>query len=233
MTSRLQVAQLWRYPVKSMQGERCAELRITDSGVEWDRLLAVNTGSGKLGSGKTTRRFERVDGLIEIRASARDGVTFLELPGGHSLPHDDPEVQPGLSRVLGRPVTLERERQHAHLDVAPVHLISTASLRWLESALPDASIDVRRFRPNLVVEAEGVTPLEQEWLGRRLKVGRDVVLEVTEPTIRCRMVSFAQRELPGDARILEFLARRAGAAFGVYARVVAAGTVSEGDDVIL
>ena len=233
MSDPLRVAQLWRYPVKSMQGERCAELRINDSGIESDRMLAVNTESGKLGSGKTTRRFERVDGLIEFGAHARDGGAWVSLPDGGSLPHDDPGLNPTLSRALNRPVTLERQGRHRHLDAAPVHVLSTASLRWLHSALPDASVDVRRFRPNIVIEADGVTPLEQGWIGRRLTIGEGVVLEVTEPTVRCRMVSFSQRDLPDDARILEYLARRAKSTFGVYASVVSAGTIREGDEVRL
>lgn len=225
------VRQLWRYPVKSMQGESCAALRISESGIDHDRQLAVNSAAGKLGSGKTSGRFERMDGLIEFGASVHLEHILVHLPDGRSLRHVDPLLLPELSRLLGKHVTLEREGKHMHVDVAPVHLLTTSSLRWLQSALPDAAIDVRRFRPNVLIDSGVEGMPEQDWVGRRVGVGDEVTLEVIKPTIRCRMVSFAQRGLAADKRILAYLATNVGAAFGVYARVVAGGEVREGDGV--
>ena len=62
------VAALWRYPVKSMLGERCQSLALTARGVEGDRLYAIRDADGKFGSGKSTRRFRRIDGLFAFHA---------------------------------------------------------------------------------------------------------------------------------------------------------------------
>jgi len=62
------VRELWRYPVKSMRGERRERVWLDQRGVLGDRLYAVRDEAGKFGSGKTTRRFRRIDGLFRFRA---------------------------------------------------------------------------------------------------------------------------------------------------------------------
>ena len=59
------VAELWRYPVKSLLGEQLQEVQVEERGVVGDRLYAVTDRRGKLGSGKTSRRFRRLEGLFD------------------------------------------------------------------------------------------------------------------------------------------------------------------------
>jgi len=226
------IEQLWRYPVKSFLGEARDAVRLDGRGVEGDRLFAVRDVRGKLGSGKTTRRFQRIDGLFRFQAAWGEGVPEIVFPGGRRIAGDDPRVHAALSEALGQPVTLAREAAVSHFDAGAVHLVSTASLRWL-GALLGGTVDARRFRPNLVVDAPGEGAVEQEWRGAVLRVGAEVELRVAGPTERCVMVGFAQPGLGEDARVLAELAARAGACFGVYADVVTPGTVSVGDAVTL
>lgn len=224
------VAALWRYPVKSMLGERCAAVELDERGVVGDRVYAVRDTDGKLGSGKNTTRFRRIDGLFRFRTAYVGGVAEITLPSGACLRADDDRIHSALSAALGQPVTLVRESAVPHFDAAALHLLTRASLAWLGAGLPDAGVDERRFRPNLLLESPGVAPLEQQWAGKRLCVGGRAELRIVGPTERCGMVSFAQTELPDDPRILHWIADRA---FGVYAQVLVPGTLRCGDSVLL
>ncbi|HEX6267353.1 MAG TPA: MOSC domain-containing protein [Burkholderiales bacterium] len=215
------VSSLWRYPVKSMLGEACERLELDNRGVQGDRLHAVRDAEGSLGSGKTTRRFRHIEGLFGFRALAGPELIF---PDGRRMAGTDPGIHDALSRVLGLPVTLAREEEVPHHDSAPVHLVTTASLRWLRT-------DVRRFRPNIVVDLPGEAPVEQSWIGRTLAIGDSAVLRIIESTERCVMTTFAQSDLPADPGVLKRIARDADLRFGVYAEVVQPGTVACGDPV--
>ena len=223
------VSKLWRYPVKSMLGEACERLELAARGVQGDRLFAVRDAEGKLGSGKATRRFRHIDGLLAFRAVHRDDTVEIIFPGGRRMAGSDAQIHHALSQALALPVTLAREEADPHVDSSPVHVITTASLRWLQAALPGSRIDERRFRPNIVVEVPGDRPVEQAWLGRTLDFGNGVRLRVSEATERCAMTTLAQAELPADARVLKCIARDADLQFGVYAEVVAPGTIACGD----
>lgn len=223
------VAELWRYPVKSMLGERLASLRCDARGVAGDRWYAIRDAAGKFGSGKNSRRFRQIDGLFELQSAYRGDVVEIRLPGGALLRGDDADVHNALSQVLGQPVELAREAQVSHLDAAPIHVLTTASLRWLQAALPAVGIDARRFRPNVVIEVPGVAPTEQAWIGRRLRIGDAVELQVTDATERCGMIAFAQSELAHAPSVLRYVTQYAGLKFGVYARVVTPGTIQKGD----
>ena len=82
------VAGLMRYPVKSLAGEELDAAEMQGRGLAGDRAWAVYTPDGGIGSGKTTRRFRRVDGLLQLRATLAGSVPVVEFPGG-SLAADD------------------------------------------------------------------------------------------------------------------------------------------------
>ena len=124
-------------------------------------------------------------------------------------------------------------------DVAPVTVLTTASLRAGRALWPDGDWDPRRFRPTVLLEVDGAAFVEQQWVGRSLRAG-DVTLQLFAPTPRCVMVTSAQEDLAEDIGLLRTLARHnradvAGtgrfACLGVYATVTAGGTVSVGDQV--
>jgi len=225
------VAQLWRYPVKSLLGEELGELELDARGACGDRVWAVLDPAGKLGSGKDTGRFRRMDGLFELAARSEEGVPVVRFPDGRELRGDDPRVHELLSRHLGISVTLGEESEVSHLDRGPLHILSSASLRWIQAALGDGAADHPRFRPNVVleVEGEGEGTIEQEWLGSELLLGDEVRLLLHQTTERCRMTGLAQAELPADGRVLKHLARFSAARFGVYGEVLVPGRVRRGD----
>lgn len=221
------VSKLWRYPVKSMLGETCDRLEVDARGARGDRLFAVLDGDGRLGSGKSSGRLRYIDGMLGFRATA-DEIVF---PDGTRMPIADPDIHRALSQAFGLAVTLAREVSPPHFDSSPLHIVTTASLRWLQAALPGSRIDERRFRPNIVIDVPGDRPVEQHWLGRTLAVGGTVRLKVSAPTERCQMTTFAQSDLPADPQVLRRIGRDADLRFGVYAEVVVPGTIACGDRV--
>ena len=233
MSDSVRLRRAWRYPVKSMLGQSVDAIDIVAPGVVGDRRYAIRDAGGRLGSGKNTDRFRRIDGLFRFRACYDDERAVLSLPDGTEIDAEDPAIDARLSAVLGQPVTLAREDDGSHVDDSPLHLLTTASLAWLERSLPDARADERRFRPNLVLDCPGAEPVEQAWIGRTLQVGEQVVLQVTEPTTRCGMIALEQDELPRDPRVLRHITREADLLFGVYARVLQPGRASVGDRVTL
>lgn len=225
------VAELWRHPVKSMLGERLPALAFDARGAVGDRSWAVRAPDGRLGSGKTGRRFLRMDGLLQMRASLHGAVPVVTLPGGAAWQVDDPAVHDALETALGLPVTLVAEGDVAHQDGAGVHLVTTSSLRWLAAAVGASAVDVRRARPNLVIALPGPGRVEDGWEGRTLAIG-PVRLQVTQRTERCVMVTADQEGLDHDPALLRALAPHE-LCLGVYAEVLDGGSVTEGDEVRL
>lgn len=228
---------LRRYPVKSMLGEHLAALQLEARGVVGDRLYAVRDADGKFGSGKSTRRFRQMDGLLTLRASYSQAascaptVPTVYFPDGAELDAGDAAPDARLSALVGRPVTVTREAAIPHHDDGAIHLITTSSLRAIGLASAADLADERRFRPNLVIETPGEGFLEDGWIGRDLLVGDDVRLRVIGRAIRCVMIGFAQEELPADSGILRRLGEANAAHLGVYCAVVTPGVVHLGDPV--
>lgn len=227
------VRELWRYPVKSLRGERCEVLRLDQRGVIGDRLYAIRDEAGKFGSGKTTRRFRRMDGLLRFRAVYEGEVPLITFPDGATLRGDDPAIHAALSAQLGIPVTLSREAEISHFDAGPLHLLTTASLRTLGESLGEEALDGRRFRPNILVETEASGFPEDAWQGHDLAVGDDARLRIAGRTERCLMVGLAQDDLPADARILRNVVRLNAACLGVFANALAPGAIHVGDRIRL
>lgn len=221
------VAGLWRYPVKSLRGEQVQRLAIEPRGVVGDRRWAVTGSDGKLGSGKTTRRFRRMPGLLSLQSGTdADGSVWVLLPTGSRRPVTDPVVAAAISELVGETVTLREETTVPHLDDSPVHLVATGAVTTLEEELGAGSLGVRRFRPNVVVEA----PDDAGWPGRLMRLGGAVV-EIERPTVRCVMVTMAQPGADRRPSLLRELEHRQAGRFGQYARVVRPGIVSVGDPV--
>jgi MOSC domain-containing protein len=119
-------------------------------------------------------------------------------------------------------------------DAFPIHVLTTASLDMMARLNPDAKWEMRRFRPNFLIETrpdiKGL--VESEWDGRKLHIG-SVVLRCEIPTVRCGMTIQAQAGLEKDPSILRSIVKDADQNLGIYASVIAAGEVRIGDSVEL
>lgn len=223
------VSALARYPVKSLLGEDLQAVEVDGRGLVGDRVHALRTPEGRLGSGKTTRRFQRIDGLLGLRAALDGEVPVISAPDGVRWRGDDPGVDAALSQVLGQPVSLVAEGEVPHHDDGPVHVLTAATLAHVRDLVPDAAIPARRFRPNVVLDGPGPGLVEHGWVGAVIALGDQVRLRVVDLMPRCVMVSAAQADLPADPRVLRSLPGPDGPILGVLAEVQRPGQVRVGD----
>jgi uncharacterized protein YcbX len=114
-----------------------------------------------------------------------------------------------------------------------VHLLTTATLDHLHEFYPQGRFEVRRFRPNIVVQPSVKGFAENDWVGHTLAIGPAVRLKITRPCGRCVMTTLAQGDLPKDPGILRTVAQHNRVSVGVYAQVTRGGTIRRGDPVVL
>lgn len=119
--------------------------------------------------------------------------------------------------------------QGTFFDAAMVHIITTATINHLRSLIPESRIEVRRFRPNIVLDVpDGEGFIENEWIGKRIRIG-EIILEIEQPTVRCVMTTLPQGDLPQDSNVLRTAIKQNNGAIGVYAKVIQAGRIRRGD----
>jgi uncharacterized protein YcbX len=229
----VEVAEIRRYPVKSMLGETMPSADVSQRGLTGDRLWAVRDPDGKFGSGKNTRRFRRMPGLFRLQAYAAERVPIVLLPDGRRFAADDPAGHCAVGELLGRAVTITPEGSVAHHDEGPVSIVTTASLRRLTEltggGTDGPAIDPLRFRANLLLDVPGSGFPEDSWPGHRLRVGSDVILRVVRPLTRCVMIDMAQERVGERNDLLKTLADHHGLTFGVFATVEQQGRIAVGD----
>lgn len=247
------VAQLWRYPVKSLLGERLPALRLVGDGVEGDRSWGIqDRGDGRI---LTARREPRLL-FASSRIAAQSGLPVITLPDGKELVGPGAATDAVLSAWLGKPVTLvaaaECDAARAEyfadatddaspaiewtmpkgrfVDAFPLLVMTTAGLRGSAAAYSSGTWDVRRFRPNVLLQLDGEGWLEDAWADHRLSIGSAQLIP-RRRCMRCTMVNRAQPGLERDVNIYKTLHRLHGGEAGMWTQVLHAGVVSEGDSV--
>ncbi len=290
-----QVAALFRYPVKSLGGERVEQIDVRPRGPIGDRLWAVRDLERDVTA--TARRIPALLGATAryanpVPSDAGPGnVPEVEItfPDGTVYSSSDPDVHKKLSELADRDVRLtalppaddtslhklsrdERENMSIaalrkdfgihddekfpdmstfrvtdlatlgrystppgmFVDLAPVHVMTQTSLKTIGAELGGDDVDVRRFRPNILLSLtnpdDGLP--EAQWTGGRLSVG-GIVLDVTMPTIRCVVPSRAQPGIEVDRRITKAVAGRANRCLGSYCWVTTGGLLRVGDEASL
>jgi uncharacterized protein YcbX len=197
---------------------------------------------------------------------------WITLPDGTVLRSDQNDINEKLSQFLGHPVTLQTQSpQNAKLeqywpefagetneisneavagdapqgtffDYAAMHLLTTSSMDAMQQLYPKGRFEVRRFRPNIMIDTSGQNGfVENEWVGKVIKIGTDLRLQITDPCPRCVMPTLAQGDLPADNGIFKNaiaknrpvvpFANKELPSVGVYARVLQPGWVKRGDAV--
>jgi uncharacterized protein YcbX len=160
----------------------------------------------------------------------RSGKLQMAVPEKPVLEEYWPDIE-GLA--LRETVTDEAMPEGTFFDVSTVHVLTTSTLDRLRELYPDGRFEVRRFRPNIVVQPTlgDRSFVESDWVDRTLAIGEEVRLKVTRPCGRCVMTTLPQGDLPRDPGILRAAAQHNEANVGVYAEVMQAGMVRRGDDV--
>jgi MOSC domain-containing protein len=259
MTSVGQVSSLWRYPVKSMAGQRCPELFFGFAGVFGDRCWAIHDSAARPGLPYLTARIlqsllchtpgfrfpERaafppnlaqatslLPGAAPANASAEDLAIDVVTPAGEHFALEDPGFLRGLARGLDPTHQLRLlHSDRALADCRPASLISSATIAGLEAGLA-MPLDSRRFRANIYA-AWTAPQTEDAFLGRRIQIGERVVLYFLERDPRCKMISLDPATGAHDPAVLRYVAQQCGSYTGIYAAVLIEGIVREGDPITL
>ena len=209
---------------------------------------------------KWPRLFDFRATFIEpAQAAAKIPPVRIALPDGTTVTSDQSDLNQILSKALNREVALRAAQGGAvnaeeywpdmdgldrrdtvtdftlpegtFFDCAMVHLLTTATLDRLRELYPQGRFEVRRFRPNIVVQLasdeKGFT--ENAWVGHTLAIGTAVRLHITGPCGRCVMTTLAQGDLSRDPGILRTAAQHNQVNVGVYAAVARGGSIRRGD----
>ena len=226
------VSALWRYPVKSMGEQPLEEASVDWHGVAGDRRWAfVRPGRSESGFPWLTIR-ERPE-MGRYRPSLRQP----ERPDGSSVVVTTPSgeqlgvLDPLLAAELGEGVRVMKQNRGV-FDTLPISLVTRQSLAAVQE-LVDIDLDVRRFRPNILVEASQDAPFaEDAWVGRTLSLG-GVRVRVDQRDQRCVLVDVDPETSRRDPQVLRALARGRQGYLGVYGSTVTPGLVAVGDPVLL
>ena len=175
---------------------------------------------------------ERNSNQVLSKAVGRDVVLETTAPSEPGLE----EYWPDMAGLAHREtVTDESLPPGTFFDCAVVHALTTATMNRLSGLYPPGRFEVRRFRPNIVVELVSGEEnfVENAWIGHTLSIGGEVWLSVTGLCPRCVMTTLAQGDLPRDPSILRTAAQHNQANVGIYAAVLRGGTVRRGDAIKL
>jgi uncharacterized protein len=128
-------------------------------------------------------------------------------------------------------VTDETMPPRTFFDIAVIHILTTSTINYLRELYPEGRFEVRRFRPNIVIDSASREKdfIENSWIGKKMAIGEDIVLRVTGPCTRCVMITLPQSDLPRDSGILKTVARFNQVNVGVYASVLQSGTIHRRD----
>ena len=224
------IADLWRYPVKSFGGQRTRHVFLGPYGLQGDRCHAVISPGGAL----VTAR--RSGGLLGFSAGFDDaeastGVT-VTTPAGRTHSIDDPALNDAVTEVVGRDAMLAQAPAGV-FDCAPVHITTDSSLERLGQWVGD-ELEVRRFRPNIVVALDDGAPFaEAGWVDRTVTFGDGPAVRVVSPTERCAVPTIDPDTLERNNEILKTIVDRRENLFGIYAEVLRPGWLRVGDPVAI
>jgi uncharacterized protein len=241
------VAEIWRYPVSSVGGERLTHASLTDDGLDGDRLFAlIDAITGLPAAPEMDMRWRKA---LHLRAEMGERVPTVIFPNSRALPLDHPIFRAALSNYLGFEAAVASYKHHPDFptvqpryQVADTHLLTTASLALI-ARLSGGVADIRRFRPTVLIKTHGAEQRpedrfpedrfpEDRWVGRCLTVGTGELV-VEEKTARCGMTLLAQPGLNEDPAILRTIVRHNKRRLGVYGRIIRAGSFRVGDTVSL
>jgi len=235
------IAEIWRYPVSSLGGERLASVTLTAAGVDGDRQFAlIDSATGVPAAPEKHVRWRKA---LQLQAHSVVGqLPIIRFPDGQCRPVDDRALSEVLSDYFGFPAAVAAHEpvdghpefprtghRHAHF---PMHVLTTASLQRLAELRQVATVDVRRFRPTVLIDTAADGFVEKQWIGRGLSLG-GVGLQAMEETTRCGMTFIAQPEVEEDPDILRTILRHNKRHLGINCTIDRVGSLHEGDDVFI
>lgn len=210
----MKVTEIWRYPVKTMAGEKLQRVRMGPLGIDGDRVVHVEDIQGQVITSRSHPRFLGHKGTL-----GTDGAPLVD-----GQPWNSPEVAVEVVDIAGPGVKLVRYDGIERFDVLPL-LVAT------DGAITAFGHDHRRLRPNIVIGGvEGLT--EREWPGGCLRIGK-VLIGVQDLRLRCIMTSYDPDTLVQEKEITRGIYRRFDGKLALNCFVIEGGEIAVGDEVQL
>jgi MOSC domain-containing protein len=210
----MKVAEIWRYPVKTMAGEKLQRVRLGPLGVEGDRVVHVEDARGQVITSRSHPRFLGHKGTLGL-----DGEPLVD-----GRPWNSPEVAAKVVDIVGPRARLVRHDGVERFDVLPL-LVAT------DGAIAAFGQDHRRLRPNIVIG--GVDGLaERKWPGSCLRIGK-VLIGVQDLRLRCIMTAYDPDTQARDKEITRDIYRRFAGKLALNCFVIEGGHITVGDEVQL
>src|SRR5216683_7447237 len=208
----MKVTEIWRYPVKTMAGEKLQRIRIGPLGIEGDRVVHVEDGQERVITSRSHPRFLGHKGTL-----GPDGEPLVD-----GRPWNSPEVAAKVVDIVGPGAKLVRYDGVERFDVLPL-LVAT------DGAIVAFGHDGRRLRPNIVIGGvDGLT--ERSWPGRCLRIG-EVVIGVQDLRGRCVMTTFDPDTQKQDRQVLRDIVEKFGGKLALNSYVIQGGDIRVGDTV--
>ncbi len=210
----MKVTEIWRYPVKTMGGEKLQRVRMGPLGIDGDRVVHVEDTQGRVITSRSHPRFLGRKGTLSV-----DGAPLVD-----GQPWNSPEVAAEVVDIAGPGAKLVRYDGAERFDVLPL-LVAT------DGAIAAFGHDHRRLRPNIVIGGvEGLT--EREWPGGCLRIGK-VLIGVQDLRLRCIMTSYDPDTLVQEKEITRGIYRRFDGKLALNCFVIEGGEIAVGDEVQL
>jgi uncharacterized protein len=207
----MHVSEIWRYPIKSLKGERLSEAEITKLGIPGDRQIAViRTINGRFLTSRSRPKLLGLQGSINA-----NGVATIN---GHSW--DSAEALQLVREAAGEPVTLQQIPAPQAFDVLPLLVATDGAARYL-------NIDHRRLRPNILL-ADVPELEERNWPGRVIAIG-DVRIHAEKLRGRCVMTTFDPDTQAQDPSVLLRIVRELDGSTALDSSVITPGKIRVGD----
>ena len=235
------IQEIVRHPVKSFHGERVQKTNVMEYGLYGDRSHAFLDESrpGKFLSITQFQEMTRYEARFvgEERIDAYPQVEIVN-PDGKAFNWGDEELIEEIEHKSGRPVSpIMYSPLHVPLGAIEeehIQLVTDASVSQLKELWGKDEVDYRRFRPNLLIAVKDHTPfMEDNWFGKRMKIGKEVEIELKRHCERCMIITVNPETAERDPSLLKTVVKERNNHFGVYASVIQTGEIRVGDEVII
>lgn len=233
------VEALFRYPVKSMRGEQLEGASLGWHGIEGDRRLAFRRIDNR--SGFPWLSASKLPDLVRFAPLRREGgaeedlPTHIRTPDGEAMTVFGDDLAVEIGRRYKAPVQM-MQLNHGVFDEAPVSVIASDTVREI-GRLAGRTLDVRRFRPNVVVRLLQSVPFqEDEWLGGVLSFGEGddaPAITVTMRDVRCSMVNLDPDSASSAPEVMKAVVRANDNNAGIYGAVTRIGRLALGQTIFL
>ncbi len=255
------IDEIWRYPVKSMRGEQVSDVFVGFGGVMGDRVYGVINGDGDKGFPWFTARddepfllyqprfsnggprapenlaeFEAIDpGIHPLFPQAEQFAVQVETPEGEIFDIDSEAFREHLNARFEVPLTVHMSSGKSQVDCRPLSMFSKNTAQKLSEEL-NMEIDIRRFRPNLVVTwyGNGDQAFYENYLvGKQVQIGDKVAFTPLERDPRCKIITLDPDSAQGSPKILKHISIKHEGYAGIYGAVLKEGIVKVGDEILI